>query len=569
MVAGSSTALAQSATQEFSIERFRLSLDKNGIFDVESAEVPKHLSWGVSTWLGYEDDPLVLYKKSTGKRVGALISNRTAGSLLFSIGLWERIQLGFALPIVFNQNDENLSEITQSDLSGFGLGDIRLIPKIALLKGKTSIAIIPTIAAPTAGASDYRGNDAFSFQPELAVSHRADTFRVAANLLYSSVRKKKLGGLIVDDQLTLRVGGALHATESLELGLTYQIDTLGKDPFDSTQNSSMEVIGGPTFYATESLVAFAGAGIGLNNGYGTPDWRAFLGLRFTKAEEGKKIVKVAPVAILDTDNDGIPDAEDECPSEREVVNGLDDSDGCPDEIGVVAVEDGDKDFDGILDSQDTCPQEEEDLDGFEDSDGCPDPDNDGDGVLDTEDKCVMVAGVSEMNGCPDPDRDGDGVVDRLDNCPDEPGDTAMQGCKTKQLVKISDGALEILDVVYFKTSKAKIRSVSFGLLDNIATVLSSHPEIKRIRVEGHTDDRGKDVKNLQLSQRRAEAVVKYLIRKGIANSRLEAKGYGEINPIADNNTNDGRTANRRVEFVIVGESNVQVQQSGPDKDALD
>jgi outer membrane protein OmpA-like peptidoglycan-associated protein len=140
----------------------------------------------------------------------------------------------------------------------------------------------------------------------------------------------------------------------------------------------------------------------------------------------------------------------------------------------------------------------------------------------------------------------------LDNCPDEPGAAENHGCKDKQLVALSAEKIEILDKVYFATGKARIRAQSYRLLDNVAAVLAAHPEIAKVRVEGHTDDQGDDGENLRLSQERADAVRAYLVGKGkVDAARLEAAGYGETRPIKDNATDEGRAENRRVEFVIV------------------
>jgi outer membrane protein OmpA-like peptidoglycan-associated protein len=163
----------------------------------------------------------------------------------------------------------------------------------------------------------------------------------------------------------------------------------------------------------------------------------------------------------------------------------------------------------------------------------------------------MEPGPKETGGCPDPDRDKDTVVDRLDNCPDEPGKPELQGCKEKQLVRIAETSIEILEVVQFEYNKAVIQKRSFKLLDDVARVIVAHPELEHIRVEGHTDDRGNDAYNKKLSQARAESVQRYLTEHGVAAGRLEAVGYGEEKPLGDNTTEAGRTQNRRVEFRIL------------------
>lgn len=178
-------------------------------------------------------------------------------------------------------------------------------------------------------------------------------------------------------------------------------------------------------------------------------------------------------------------------------------------------------------------------------------DRDSDGLLDDADSCPLESGPVENRGCPDTDRDGDGVVDRADNCPDEAGTADNQGCIKKQLVVITQDQIKILDVVHFATGKARIRSKSYPLLDNVAEVINAHPEIGMIRIEGHTDNVGNDERNRKLSQSRADAVRDYLVKKGVAAERLDSFGFGEEKPIADNTSNDGRSANRRVEFNIV------------------
>ena len=211
----------------------------------------------------------------------------------------------------------------------------------------------------------------------------------------------------------------------------------------------------------------------------------------------------------------------------------------------------DSDGDGMNDLLDKCRDNAEDVDGFQDDDGCPELDNDADGAADTADKCPIVAGPLENIGCPDTDRDGDTVVDRLDNCPDEAGTVANHGCKDKQLVVITPTKLQILDRVYFQTNSARLLPKSNKLLDNVARVLLAHPEIGAVRIEGHTDDRGSDDYNLTLSQKRAEAVRAYLVKRKVPVERLEAKGFGKTQPIDPARSNDARAANRRVEFQIV------------------
>jgi OOP family OmpA-OmpF porin len=261
--------------------------------------------------------------------------------------------------------------------------------------------------------------------------------------------------------------------------------------------------------------------------------------------------KAAPVAplVVDSDGDGIADGDDKCPNEAEDTDGYEDEDGCP--------EDQDTDGDGIADSLDTCPAEAEDIDGHADDDGCPDLDNDADGLADTADQCPDDAedkdGFEDLDGCPDLDNDGDGVADTEDKGPADPetsnGFEDSDGCPDvlpKEVERFS-GAI---DGIRFKTGAATIRPSSFKTLDSAVAVFQQFSEL-RVEVQGHTDNRGSDDVNTQLSQDRAQAVVDYLVSKGIAAERLEAKGYGPSVPVGDNASAKGRETNRRVEFKLI------------------
>lgn len=117
-------------------------------------------------------------------------------------------------------------------------------------------------------------------------------------------------------------------------------------------------------------------------------------------------------------------------------------------------------------------------------------------------------------------------------------------------VVVTTEKIELKEKVFFETGKASIKADSNPLLDEVAAVLMSHPEVKKVVVEGHTDNRGGAASNLKLSEGRARAVRDYLVGKGVEASRLDAKGFGQTKPVADNKTAKGREANRRVELTI-------------------
>ena len=176
-------------------------------------------------------------------------------------------------------------------------------------------------------------------------------------------------------------------------------------------------------------------------------------------------------------------------------------------------------------------------------------DSDGDGVPDAQDACPGTpAGVAvDARGCP-LDSDGDGVPDYLDRCPGTPRGTKVDahGCEIQVTQPVSFNLS-----VEFAFNSAEINSVSFTELMDAIRFLREHPSTTAV-VEGHTDSVGSDSYNLQLSQRRATAVMTALVNSGIAANRLTSRGYGKSRPIASNDTEAGRQQNRRVTVVVSG-----------------
>ena len=251
--------------------------------------------------------------------------------------------------------------------------------------------------------------------------------------------------------------------------------------------------------------------------------------RLGKKKEPVKLDPPKPPA--DTDNDGIIDSLDKCPT----IPGLAKYEGCP-------IPDTDKD--GINDEEDKCPT----VPGLARYQGCPVPDTDKDGINDEDDKCPTVAGLARYQGCPIPDTDGDGVNDEEDRCITIAGPKENFGCpvipeEVKKRVDIA--ARNIL----FVTGSAKLQKSSFKGLDDVAKIMNENPGMS-IAIDGHTDNVGKEDYNQTLSDNRANSVKVYLVSKGVDESRITATGHGELKPIADNKTAAGRQKNRRSEMTL-------------------
>ena len=246
---------------------------------------------------------------------------------------------------------------------------------------------------------------------------------------------------------------------------------------------------------------------------------------------------------LDTDGDGVPDWRDDCPGTPLEAKGFIDERGCL----------LDTDGDGVPDYLDECPNTPAGAIGLVDEKGC-ELDSDGDSVPDWRDLCpntpVEARGFIDANGC-ELDTDGDGVPDWQDKCPTTAGPAINKGCpEVKREVRTL--LQKAMKGIAFDNGKATIKKKSYPLLDQIAQTFIDNPDFI-IEVQGHTDNVGKAKLNKELSEKRANAVMNYLIGKGVPAGRMTAKGFGDEMPIADNKTKAGREKNRRVEFNITFE----------------
>jgi OOP family OmpA-OmpF porin len=173
-----------------------------------------------------------------------------------------------------------------------------------------------------------------------------------------------------------------------------------------------------------------------------------------------------------------------------------------------------------------------------------DPDSDGDGVPDSRDRCpgTPKGTAVDTNGCA-LDSDGDGVLNGKDKCPGTRAGAVvdLDGCEVEEVIALPG--------VNFAFDSAELTKGSIGILDQAVAILRKHESV-HFEVGGHTDSKGKDSYNQGLSERRAQTVMAYLVAQGIKAARMTSVGYGESKPVASNDTEAGRAANRRTELVI-------------------
>jgi outer membrane protein OmpA-like peptidoglycan-associated protein len=550
-------SLATTARAGADITRVRPPMTVDGLLSADGAGGLYPWQLSLAGYLTYSRNPLVWYYEAEDV-YEPIVGHQLTLDLVAAMGLWERIDVSMALPIVLLQRGPNDALLAGEVLAGAGIGDLRLTPRVALMRERTSgfgLSIIPELTVPTGSSRRLMGDPSVAFRPRVAATVPLAVFpiRFVGSLGYNWRRNELVGDpldgevLELQDEWLFHVGGAVDFADIIGVPVAALVELAGAtaatDPFAANGLSALEVLVGARSRWLDDWVVTAAVAGGLTRGVGTAAYRFILGTAW------------APLRV-DRDGDGIPDYSDDCPEQPEDFDEYQDTDGCPDL---------DNDEDGVPDDLDRCPDEKEDHNGLADEDGCPDAselDRDNDGINDPDDKCPDKPedkdGFEDDDGCPDLDHDQDGVFDVNDECPDEKetinGIDDEDGCPDEgegATTFIESERIEIRESVHFESGKSTIKDESTSLLDQVALQILAHPEIHKIRIEGHTDSMGTEEDNLYLSQDRADAVRRYLIGKQVPEEKLEAKGYGETMPIASNETKRGRAMNRRVEFVIV------------------
>ena len=580
VVLASASTSNPARAQGFALDRFEPSERGSEWFYNDTLDLRGHARPAIGLVGDYGYKPLVVYNADGSER-GAIVRHQLFAHLGGSLVLWDRVRLGLNLPFALYQTGDSPSTAGVSAASpGSAVGDLRLSADLRLF-GEAGDVITGAVGfalyMPTGSRDNFTSDHTFRFAPRAAI---AGDVPLADDVAFAYGARLAFDYRDLTDTFagtTNPLGSEFLIGASAGVHLLEKKLLIGPEIFGSTVTSSGSffekrttplewLIGG--HYAVSDWRFGAGIGSGLTRGFGAPAVRALLSAEW------------APAIETDQDHDTILDAEDACPTVPGVrtndpkTNGCppppppadrdhdgiaDPVDACPDTPGVAnddPKKNGcppDRDNDGIMDSLDACP----DTPGVANDDpkknGCP-PDRDGDGIVDNVDACPDTPGVADpdpkKNGCP-PDRDGDGIPDNVDACPDAPGpanpDPKKNGCP---LARIESGEVKITEHVLFKTDSATLLPESDAVLIAVATVLKDHPELTKIRVEGHTDNRGQAQYNKELSARRAASVVRWLTGHGIDKGRLVSKGFGMDKPIDTNNTDEGRLNNRRVEFHI-------------------
>ncbi|WP_397364033.1 OmpA family protein [Olleya sp. R77988] len=417
-------------------------------------------------------------------------------------------------------------------------------------------SILPSLS--TVSVSKYVG-DNFSVQAGGSINRINKWGQSEDNITNPSIRVNDLAYYALDGNVRYHLSDLLGTTKlDPTVGVGGGYTWIEEGPYNtySTVAGSNNSVGAGTLNASLGLTYWFSDNIGL-----------FVESKYKHSFEDyltKHFQHSAGLTVrfggTDTDGDGIYDKDDACPDVPglESFNGCPDADGdgiedskdtCPNEAGLAEFNGcPDTDGDGIADNNDNCPQ----VKGLKSLKGCPDAD--GDGVTDAKDKCPSEAGPAANNGCPWADTDGDGVLDKDDKCPKVVGTVANNGCpEVAVVVQPSQEVINKLNAyaktILFDSGKSSFQQRTYPVLQDITAILKEYPA-SNFTIEGHTDSQGAKASNQSLSDRRAKAVLNYLVENGISSSRLTSYGFGEDYPIDSNTTRAGRANNRRVEVKL-------------------
>ncbi len=586
------------------LDPFRPAIDSRGYLTLNASQPLGHqeVSFGLGA-LSWGHELLSFDEAGNSYSVDDVITATLIAAVGVHLGPAE-LQLAASVPLTILSGDrgpDNLgapgdaNDDERFGLDGQGLGNIGLHLKTRFLETRrpphVGLGVIASVFLPTASPAQRFLGDATLTPQVIGILDkefgRQGRLRIALN-----------GGLRLRETATFTDVGDMGApatnqtiTASAEVpfgvGIAFALtpkrfdlvgEVFGALPLGAHENyQPLEAVAGVKLYLARNSFLSLGGGRGLMPAKGAnPDVRAFISIVFEPSlgdrdgdgrkddvdrcpddpEDFDRFEDEDGCPELDNDRDQIVDDDDKCPLIPEDKDGFQDEDGCPDG------DRNDRDGDTISDDLDNCPDQPEDFDQFEDEDGCPDVDNDVDRILDVDDLCPNDAEdrdqFEDEDGCPDNDNDKDRITDKLDRCPNEReeynGFEDDDGCPDRHGARLGEGEIVTLEPIMFEYNQAVIKRESFKILDAVVASLQGNPDLSLIEVAGHTDERGNDAYNLDLSIRRAAAVEQYLIDKGVAAKRLESQGYGETQPLDKRSTAPAWEQNRRVEFLILRRS---------------
>ena len=613
-------ALAQNAQQQpaggFNAHGFKLAAHDADLRDPLIVQRPGAFTqgdWFVSGLAEYAKSPLVMVQQSEdgGQPTEVPVVDNLVGlNLSAGVAAHERVRFDILAPIY------GLS--TGADLASQGpaLGDIRLATMLVGVRpdhvpggGGPGLGLVGYVDLPSGNTDRFLGQPGVGGGAKVALTFETDQITLSGDVGgHFTEAVEGFSNVQGSDNLVASLGFGVLASDAV--GLT--LEGVLQPPFEANTFDFTD-----TAFPAEGILSvrykapsgghwtFGGAA-GLTDGPGVAAFRVFVGGGFGKVE---------PPRPPDFDPLGELSTTDLCPTEREVVNGWKDDDGCPDQLSALGVDvryngqsreadaevvgpDGPRverigmqglAIDAVPGSTWTVRATSGCLSGSATATAGEDPVQMLVELQPVYDSQVKVT-VTDMEGQPLPEAQVLWQSVAPECVPPDPASVDATGVLTQRiafgthkavvtapmynvyeeevtfrsgdskeitvqlgaaLISVEKNQIKILEKVQFETAKAIIKPESFDLLNEVAATIITNPDLGRVEVSGHTDSRGSETYNQQLSERRAESVRKYLIEQGVSEQRLLAVGYGESNPIDTNKTPEGREANRRVEFNLI------------------
>lgn len=577
----------QVAAPDLNAQAYRPPVDAQDTLWTDDASLGPSGHFQSRVFFNYVNDPLVYqFTDGTEER---LLSDLLQADLIGAVSI-SRLRLGLDVPLMLVTGG--------SAAEGGGLGDLALDLKgVAIQPGDEGpgLAFSGRFTLPTATTDTPVASPGVGWELAAIGTQQFGSTLLAVNLGTRGQPQTVLENVEWNDQFFWRVGVGQELSTVSGLSADLVGATSYSAKLGNPAGSPMEILFGGWSRVSDDFVFRAGAGTGLTRGIGSPDLRLVAALSFD------------PPTERDNDLDGIVNKDDACPDQPEDKDGYQDADGCPDPSTRVHITVQDTRGDYVYEVSTVVQTETGSQDGGADFEVDLHPGEYGitadadryehleanvavplqDGtysvlltmeplfgwlkvrVVDPEGRLIPGALVSVANSQPKSLANGEGeltadpgtqtVVARANGYKAQKAEVAIVQAKEAELeitlqpakARITKEKIEILEKVYFNFNKASIKPESFQLLDDVAEIMRDNPDIRKIRIEGHSDSRGSDSYNKKLSDRRAKSVRQYLIDAGIDPDRMDAEGFGEERPVDPAQNETAWELNRRVEFVIV------------------
>ncbi|MCU0698625.1 MAG: Ig-like domain-containing protein [Myxococcaceae bacterium] len=368
------SARAQSAVNtSIDVQRFKPGVGSQDFLNLDSARVAPHMTPFGGLFIGYADDPLVLGTPGGSDAVVRLVDSLTFFDVSAGFALKDQFEIALGMPmsLAASQQATSLDPALGGAIAGFSAGDLRVVPKYAFFPRDRAFQVAATlpISLPTGNRAAFRGGGPVMISPRAMAELTLPILRLVANVGFNfRTSEPRLLNLRVGQEFTWGFGGEFPLFGNQNT-LLLQVSVTGAVGFANSgvAGNPVDALAGVKYRIGDRFAIELGAGGGLTRGWAAPRWLVVAGLSYqhtplplpaswTKTEEAPKseptparetdtwaVAKTEPaakpvdaapvkpvVAFLDADRDGVADADDKCPAERETINGVQDGDGCPD-----------------------------------------------------------------------------------------------------------------------------------------------------------------------------------------------------------------------------------------------